>query len=101
MAWRWAACCLALAALVGPTSAAPRSHSAKAEFQRATPCPANDARRGQCPGYVIDHIVPLCADGADAPANMQWQTIADAKRKDVEEAKLCRSLRRERGASGG
>jgi hypothetical protein len=73
--------------------AASPSHSAKADFQRATPCPANDARRGRCPGYVIDHIIPLCAGGADTPANMQWQTIADARRKDAEEATLCRSLR--------
>jgi hypothetical protein len=33
--------------------------------------------RGACPGYVIDHINPLECGGADAPFNMQWQTIAE------------------------
>jgi len=28
---------------------------------------------------VVDHIVPLCAGGADAPSNMQWQTVEAAK----------------------
>ena len=68
---------------VSPLSAAAiRSSSAKAEFKREHPCPANGHRSGPCPGYVIDHIVPLACNGADAPSNMQWQTIADAKAKD-------------------
>jgi hypothetical protein len=37
---------------------------------------------GPCPGYVIDHIVPLKRGGTDAPDNMQWQTVADGKAKD-------------------
>lgn len=81
-----------------PAKAAERSSAQTRAFQRANPCPANDARRGSCPGHVIDHIVALCAGGADLPSNMQWQTILDAKRKDVEEWKLCRRLRAERAA---
>jgi hypothetical protein len=38
--------------------------------------------KGACPGYVIDHINPLECGGADAPFNMQWQTIAEGKAKD-------------------
>jgi len=34
------------------------------------------------PGYVVDHIVPLKKGGCDCPANMQWQTIQEAKAKD-------------------
>ena len=40
-------------------------------------------------GYVIDHIVPLACGGADAPSNMQWQTVADAKVKDKTERRGC------------
>jgi len=53
-----------------------RSSSAKAAFMKQTGYP-----NGR-PGYVVDHIVPLKRGGADSPANMQWQTIADAKAKD-------------------
>ncbi len=70
-----------------------RSHVAKAAFKRQHPCPSTGKPRGACPGWVIDHVVPLCAGGPDDPANMQWQTMADAKAKDLEEAKQCRKLR--------
>lgn len=70
-----------------------RSHSATAAFKRQHPCPRTGKPRGACPGWVIDHVVPLCAGGRDDPANMQWQTMADAKAKDREEAKQCRKLR--------
>ncbi len=46
------------------------------------------------PGYVVDHIVPLCAGGADAPSNMQLQTKRAALRKDVGERAQCRALKR-------
>jgi hypothetical protein len=90
----WAILIVLLLLWSGHVLAAPRSHAAKAAFQRETPCPATGATRGGCPGHVIDHVVPLCAGGPDAPTNMQWQTVDDAKVKDREEAKLCRSLRR-------
>lgn len=59
-----------------------RSSWAKAEFKTAHPCPATGHSSGACPGYVIDHIVPLACGGADAADNMQWQTIAAGKAKD-------------------
>src|SRR3954467_119069 len=64
----------------------------RAAFMKQHPCPATGKARGACPGYVIDHIKPLYAGGADHPRNMQWQTVADAKVKDREERKLCRSM---------
>jgi hypothetical protein len=32
--------------------------------------------------HVVDHVKPLKRGGADAPLNMQWQTIGAAKAKD-------------------
>ena len=48
-----------------------RSASAVREFKRQQPCPATGRKSGPCPGYVIDHVVPLCGGGADHPSNMQ------------------------------
>ena len=59
-----------------------RSPKAKYDFQRANPCPSTGKASGACPGYVKDHVVPLKRGGADAPANMQWQTKAEAEAKD-------------------
>jgi len=58
-------------------------------FKHAHPCPANGAVKGRCPGYIVDHIVPLCACGADKPANMQWQTLAESRAKDRLENQQC------------
>ena len=84
---------LILAAAI-PAHALPRSAAARAEFKRLQPCPATGQRRGACPGYVIDHIRPLCAGGPDTPANMQWQTVEDAKAKDRDERRECSKRRR-------
>ncbi|MBI3698779.1 MAG: HNH endonuclease [Acidobacteria bacterium] len=59
-----------------------RSKEARDQFQRSHPCPATGQTRGACPGYVIDHVQALKHGGADAPSNMQWMTVADAKAKD-------------------
>jgi hypothetical protein len=58
-----------------------RSPEARHEFMRETGYP-----HGR-PGYVVDHIQPLCHGGQDAPSNMQWQTRPDAKAKDRWECK--------------
>ena len=60
-----------------------RSRSARSDFMRST-----GYSRGR-PGYVVDHVVPLCAGGADAPSNMQWQTVDEAKIKDRQERATC------------
>lgn len=67
-----------------------RSSSAKAEFKRMQPCPSTGQPRGACPGYIIDHVTPLCAGGPDEPGNMQWQTVEAAKVKDRDERRMCR-----------
>ena len=71
-----------------------RSHAAVAHFVKAHPCPATGAPKMPCKGYIVDHIVPLCAGGLDDPANMQWQTKAAAHQKDLIEWATCRALKR-------
>lgn len=66
-----------------------RSTSAKNAFKHEHPCPANGNTKGACPGYVIDHIVPLACGGPDNPINMQWQTVIDGKIKDRFELGMC------------
>ena len=73
---------------------AARSASPVREFKRLNPCPATGLARGACPGWVVDHRMPLCAGGEDHPSNMQWQTTAEAKAKDADERRLCRALKR-------
>lgn len=60
-----------------------RSETAKHQFEVQTGYP-----HGR-PGYVVDHIKPLACGGADAPSNMQWQTVAEAKAKDRVERRGC------------
>ena len=74
------------------TDAAARSAAEVRAFKRGHPCPATGETRGKCPGWVVDHIVPLCAGGADDPNNMQWQELAASKVKDKEEWRTCRML---------
>jgi hypothetical protein len=64
-----------------------RSQSARQSFMRSSGYP-----NGR-PGYVIDHVVPLACGGADAPSNMQWQTLEAAKAKDRVERRGCSAKR--------
>lgn len=61
-----------------------RSSSARRAFIRVNPCPAgpDQGSRKRCRGHVVDHVCPLACGGADAPVNMQWQTVSEAKAKD-------------------
>src|SRR5215510_2225240 len=59
-----------------------RNPQARRDFQKSHPCPSTGKTSGACPGYVVDHVRPLKRGGADAPSNMQWQTVQAAKEKD-------------------
>lgn len=72
-----------------PTGTGPRSSAVRTAFLKASGYP-----QGR-PGYVADHHWPLCAGGADSVANLQWQTVAAAKAKDVEEKRLCARIRKD------
>lgn len=43
-------------------------------------------------GYIRDHIVPLEIGGSSDPANIQWQSVAEAHRKDLDERRLNRAV---------
>lgn len=79
--------CVLLAAL--SLDAATRHRAPILAFMKASGYP-----KGR-PGYVIDHIIPLCAGGADAPSNMQWQELAASYRKDVFERALCAAMKKQ------
>jgi hypothetical protein len=59
-----------------------RSSSARSQFIKTNPCPLTGQIKGVCPGYVIDHVVPLKRGGADHLSNVQWQTKEETKQKD-------------------
>lgn len=85
---------LLLLAIATAFPAEARDRAQRTEFVREYPCPATGKTRGSCPGWVVDHIVPLCAGGADAPGNMQWQELKASKVKDKEEWRICRGFKK-------
>lgn len=52
-----------------------RSAEATQHFKKSNPCPSTGKSRGACPGYVIDHVVPL-KRGGEMPLR-----ICNGKRK--------------------
>lgn len=64
------------------------------KFKKANPCPVTNLSTGRCPGYEVDHIVPLACCGADTPANTpantQWLTIKQHDIKTITDNKECR-----------
>lgn len=62
-----------------------RSSAARTAFKREHPCPSTGKSHGACPGYVVDHRQALKHGGRDEPANMEWQSVAEAKVKDRRE----------------
>jgi hypothetical protein len=94
---RRAAPLLALLAIAGiaacaaqPSATPKRAPEVRAEFMRAHPCPANGRTSGACPGFQVDHILAICAGGADSAANMQWLAVDLHKIKTRSDAAACR-----------
>lgn len=81
---------LSLSLLAFSALACDHSHTQYLKFRAKHACPGTGKIKGACPGYVVDHVIPLCANGADTPSNMQWQTTADAKAKDKLEREQCK-----------
>ncbi len=86
--------------LASPSDARPRqSLVAVAEFRQHSPCPATGRAAGACPGYVVDYVVPPCAEAGHSPDKLQWLTLAQARDSGSWEREYCRFHRvRQRSA---
>jgi hypothetical protein len=71
-----------------------RSPKVLSEFQKLNPCPSTGFKKGACPGFVKDHIRPLCSGGHDEVTNLKWSEVGYSKLRDKEEWELCRALKR-------
>ena len=103
MAQRGAIALLALALLLPGLAEAkiPRDRTQVREFRNANPCPATGLKRGACPNFEVDHVIPLCAGGSDSPANMQWISKEDHRFKTFLDVRSCRKeLNRKRHGDG-
>jgi hypothetical protein len=49
-----------------------RSARAVYDFRKTHPCPATGKQFGACPGWEVDHVVPLACCGKDDATNMRW-----------------------------
>lgn len=72
----------------------PRRWDVRQRFVATAPCPATGQVARPCPGYEVDHRVPLCAGGADAIENLQWLSIAEHRRKTAAERPHCVARRK-------
>lgn len=44
-------------------------------FRRVHPCPSTGKATGACPGWAIDHVIPLACGGCDSVSNLTWLPI--------------------------
>lgn len=75
------------------TARIPRSAAEVKAFRLENPCPSTGLLRGACPGYQVDHTIPLCAGGPDHRSNMFWLSIEDHRFKTFTDVRECRKLR--------
>ena len=66
-------------------------------FRKAHACPSTKLTAGSCPGWVVDHIIPLCWGGADEPKNMMWQDQQSSYIKDKFEREACAMKKKTEG----
>lgn len=82
---------LALLLALDASARIPRSTTERYAFVKENACPVSGRNRLPCPGHEIDHVVPLCAGGADHRSNMQWLTVAEHKAKTKADVRACRT----------
>lgn len=42
-------------------------------FKKAHACPSTGKDNGACPGWQMNHVIPLACKGADTVSNLSWQ----------------------------
>ena len=85
---------LAALLVLASLSAQARDPKVIRDFRKDNPCPETNKTTGACPGWVVDHGIPLCAGGADKAYNLHWQKEADSYLKDADERRLCAKLKK-------
>ena len=58
-----------------PAGRIKRSQAVLARFAQVFPCPTTLEPAPSCPGWQIDHVIPLASGGCDSPENLQWLPI--------------------------
>lgn len=53
-----------------------RSSAVISEFKREHPCPSTGLTKGACPGWSVDHVIPLVCGGVDSILNLQWLPLS-------------------------
>lgn len=56
-----------------------RSSTVITAYRRFWPCPSTNLHSGPCPGWAINHSIPLACGGKDEVSNMLWMRD-DAKK---------------------
>lgn len=86
---------VAIACLISVPASAKQARSKVVlrAFAKQQACPSTGLHRLPCPGWHIDHIVALCAGGADAVENLQWLTRDAHQEKTRIDVRECRVLR--------
>lgn len=49
-----------------------RSSAVINAYRRIHPCPVTGLTTGACPGWQINHVIPLASGGCDSVSNMVW-----------------------------
>lgn len=70
-----------------------RSAAVVRAFRKAHPCPVTGKTDGACPGWSVDHVIPLDCGGCDSVWNAQWlpntiKSCAGTQCKDRWERKI-------------
>jgi hypothetical protein len=44
-------------------------------YRHLYPCPSTGKTRGACPGWNLDHTIPLACGGCDSVSNLSWLPV--------------------------